>query len=263
MYACLHNALFGLSSFLIWAWQLKNTVYTILLHSDKPYRRTSSVINMSVEPDASHHKNGLNSIHPAAQELGPESNEFKEWFEEYTVTSGDDLFEYSALIQAVNSDQLDSGLIEQLIQDLTPQDPARARFCTRCHRLFDSWPTLGSSSTRNHDSGPGSEEGWEYAVAVSYTTCELEGSARSGCKFCLFVLQSLKDAELLDTFRKIEARLDYFQSPTKCSLSVQNWGANPKQLLWLNLPSKECTSCNSGIALSVKFDSTFLPASGE
>jgi hypothetical protein len=59
---------------------------------------------MSVEPDASHYKNGLISIRPAAQELGPESNEFKEWFEEYTATSGDDLFEHSALIQAVNSD---------------------------------------------------------------------------------------------------------------------------------------------------------------
>jgi hypothetical protein len=140
---------------------------------------------------------------------------------------------------------------------------ARTRFCARCHRLFDNWPTLDASSTREHDSEPGPEEGWEYAIAVSYTTCELEGSACSGCKLCLFVLQSLKDAGLLDTFRKIEARLNRSQSPAKCSLSVQNWGANPKQLLWLNLPGKECTSCDLGIALSVIFNSTFLLASGE
>jgi hypothetical protein len=61
---------------------------------------------------------------------------------------------------------------------------ARTRFCARCHRLFDNWPTLGASSTREHDSEPGPKEGWEYAIAVSYTTCELEGSACSGCKLC-------------------------------------------------------------------------------
>lgn len=138
-----------------------------------------------------------------------------------------------------------------------------AVFCTKCTQLFDNWPTLGGLSTRTYGSRPGSEGGWEHTSATSYSTFELEGSARSGCRSCSFMLQTLEDYDLLDTFRKIEMRLIRLGSPAKCLLSIQNWGSNPAQCLWLSFPSKECTSCNGGIALRISFTSRFLPISGK
>ena len=194
---------------------------------------------------------------------GEQGKHFKRWYQEYTAADGNDLYKDSPLIQIVNSDELDADFIEQRIFESIPKLLITKGFCIKCQDLFDNWPTLGRSSLREHNSEPDDdEEGWEHAVARSCSTYELEGATRSGCRFCAFLLQSLKDSKLLETFRKIEARLYYLDKNATSSLSVQNWGTNPLQILWLNLPSKVCTSCNSGIASHVQFDSCFLPASG-
>jgi len=187
----------------------------------------------------------------------------KEWFQEYTTADGNNLYKDSNVVQIVNSDDLDTDFVEQRIRESTPKAPVTKGVCAKCQDLFENWPTLGGSSTREHDSEPDhDEDGWEHAVARSCTTFELEGSAHSGCRFCTFLLQGLKDSKLLDTFRKIETRLYHLGENAMVSLSIQNWGTNPIQLLWLNLPGKVCTHCNSGIASELKFDSAFLPASG-
>jgi hypothetical protein len=162
----------------------------------------------------------------------------------------------------VNSDELDTDFIERRILESIPRLPITKGFCIKCQDLLDDWPTLGGSSLIEHDSKPTDEEGWEHAVARSCGTYELEGAARSGCRICAFLLQNLKDNELLETFSKIEARLYNLDKNATSSLSVQNWGTNSHQIWWLNLPGKVCTSCNSGIALDVKLDSCFLLASG-
>ncbi|KAE9374152.1 HET-domain-containing protein [Stipitochalara longipes BDJ] len=193
-----------------------------------------------------------------------QEKDFEQWYQDYTAADGNDLYNNSPLIQVVNSDELNADFIEQQILESIPRLPIIKGFCIKCQDLFDNWPTLGRSSLREHDSKPEpDEEGWEYAVARPCTTYELEGATRSGCGFCAFLLQCLKDSEALETFRKIEARLYYLDQNATSSLSVQNWGTNPHQLLWLNLPGKVCTSCNSGIASVVKFDSCFLPASAD
>ena len=216
---------------------------------------------MSSGYDSSHHEVGTDGRQPVAQMLGSEGKDFKEWFQEYTAVDGNKLFGDSDVIQVVNSDELDADFVEQRIRELAPKAFATKGFCAKCQDLFDNWPTLGGSSTREHDSKPDpDEDGWEHAVARSCSTFELEGSTRSGCRFCTFLLQSLKDNELLDTFRKIEARLYHLDENAMSSLSIQNWGTNPTQLLWLNLPGKVCTYCNS--ALGVRLESCFLPASG-
>ncbi|KAF4634273.1 hypothetical protein G7Y89_g3830 [Cudoniella acicularis] len=187
---------------------------------------------------------------------------FKEWFQEYTATDADQLPLDSSIIQVANSDDLDADFIEQRIRESAPGAPITKGFCSKCQVLFDNWPTLGRSSMREHDSKPDQDEdGWEYAVARDCSTFELEASTRAGCKFCAFLLQSLKDGKILDTFRKIETRLYHLDEYAMPSLSVQNWGANPSQLLWLNFPGKVCTHCNNGIASSINIDSCFLPAS--
>jgi hypothetical protein len=188
---------------------------------------------------------------------------YKEWFREYMASDGDKIGKDSELLKAVNSDELDGQFVERRIQELTPKDPITNGFCSKCRNLFDNWPTLGGSSTIQHGSKPDPLlKGWEHGVAQSYNTFEIEGSARVRCRFCTFLLQSLKDSEQLDTFRKIEVRLYHLDEKATASLSVQNWGTNPIQILWLNLPGKVCTHCNNGIAAEVKFDSAFLPASG-
>ena len=106
------------------------------------------------------------------------------------------------------------------------------------------------------------DEGWKTAVARPCSTCELEGATLASCRFCTFLLQSLKDSAMLDTYRKVETRLYHLGEEATSSLSIQNWGSNPLQLLWLNLPGKVCTSCNAGMALEVKFHGSFLPETG-
>lgn len=140
------------------------------------------------------------------QMLGSDGKDFKEWFQEYTAIEADDLFRDSNIIQVVNSDKLDADFVEQRIRESAPKAPVTNGFCASCQDLFDNWPTLGGSSTREHDSKPDpDEDGWECTNARLCSTFELEGSARFRCRFCTFLLQSLKDSELLDTFRKIEA----------------------------------------------------------
>lgn len=185
-----------------------------------------------------------------------------EWFQKYTAAEGDYLSRFSSIVRAVHSDELDDEFVEQRIKESASNDPIVKGFCVICQSLFDHWPTLGDSSTRQHDSEPTTDKGWEHAVARSCSTFELEASTRSGCRFCTFLLQSLKDGNALETFRKIEARLYKLDESALPSLSIQNWGTNPLQLLWLNLPGKRCTSCNSGIARTVGFESSFLPESG-
>jgi hypothetical protein len=218
---------------------------------------------MSSEQKPSHDESEHGSTQPAMQKHAFNASDFGAWWNEYTAADGNNLSKDSTLVQALNSDELDAAFVEQQVKKRAPKDPATGGFCAKCRGLFEDWPTLGDSSTRDHDSEPDPDQkGWEHATAVSYSTFELEGSAHSGCRFCSFLLQNLKDSKALDTYRKIEARLYALDKPQLSSLSIQNWGTNPSQLLWLNLPGKVCTSCNDGIALDVKFDSVFLPASG-
>jgi hypothetical protein len=190
---------------------------------------------------------------------------FKQWYQEYLLIEPNKLKKDSDLLKAVESDDLDLEIVEKLIQKSIPTAPLTNGFCSKCQETFDNWPTLGSSSTRIHESKPvdfPNDKGWETAVARPCSTFEIEGATRAGCRFCTFLLQTLKDTEMIETFRKVEMRLHHLGEDVTSSLSVQNWGKNPLQLLWMNLPGKVCTSCNSGLAVEVKFHGTFLPEDG-
>ena len=108
------------------------------------------------------------------------------------------------------------------------------------------------------------ENGYYHTIARSCSTFELEGSTRSGCRFCTFLLQSFKDNKTLDIFRKIEARLDHLKENALLSLSIQHDGTSPSQNVWLNLPGKVSTSrqlvATEGVIATL--ESYFHPASG-
>ncbi|KFZ02239.1 hypothetical protein V500_00347 [Pseudogymnoascus sp. VKM F-4518 (FW-2643)] len=224
---------------------------------------------MGSNQDSFQHEVEGNGHYPAMEMRGSKAKVFTEWFREYTAAGGNRISSDSDVIQAVDSDELDAKFVEQRIKESTPNVPIVKGFCAKCQSLFDHWPTIGDSSTKVDDSKPSPDGGWHHTVARQHTvarpcsTFELEGSTRSGCRFCTFLLQSLKDSNLLGTFRKIEARLCHLDENALSSLSIQNWEGNPIQLLWLNLPGKICTGGNSDIASSVKFESRFLPESAD
>lgn len=231
----------------------------------------------------------------STQEQGPDVGDYREWYEKYMSTDSDILGEDNILVQAVIDDKLDTSLVEQLIRDSTPPTLLDAVFCAGCSYILDNWPTGGvvsdairSFETDTNDSSrPGtkshrqlnlyqdleqssdtdprasSREIWGYTVINSQSTFRLEGKARSGCRFCGFILERLRETCLLDTFRKIEIRLIDFHAPQECAFTVQDWFTGPSQLLWLNLSGKECTQSDFGIASSVKFQSFALPPSGK
>ncbi|KAF7885879.1 uncharacterized protein EAF02_004388 [Botrytis sinoallii] len=194
------------------------------------------------------------------KELNAQKEGLREWFEEYMSTDANLLSSNHHLLQAVASDKLDKDLFERRVLDLKIT-PILGRFCIKCQELFDDWPTLGDSSTREHDSEPGSEGGWEHTAVRPCSLFELEASTRAGCKFCAFLIQRLKDRELVELFRKIENRVLLLGGSSMSFLSIQNWCTNPKQLLWLNLPGKVCNNCNKGIAFGQAILSSFLPVS--
>lgn len=192
-------------------------------------------------------------------------DDYRKWFQEYSLLEPNKLMKDSEILKAMDLDELDPALVEERIQQATPAMPLVNGFCHNCQKTFDNWPTVGRSSQMTHESSPSDfpdETGWETAVARHCTTFEIESGTRAGCRFCTFLLQGLKDTELLEMYRKVETRLHHLGEDATTSLSIQDWAQNPVQLLWLNLPGKVCTHCNSGMAIVSKFTSSFLSESG-
>ncbi|CAO2654064.1 Nn.00g107970.m01.CDS01 [Neocucurbitaria sp. VM-36] len=185
------------------------------------------------------------------------------WLEEYNA-AGVYIKSSDAIIEEVISDTLDDFSIEKCIAELVGEIPVTNGFCGDCQHLFNDWPDLGDPEVKDPSTGlhwPGSGADWKHTVAQECHTLVLEAAARNGCRFCAFVVQVMRDAEVLDTFRKVEARLVYLDDRAMASLSLQNWGINSSQLLWVNFPGKVCDHCNSGVAQETKFESAALEPS--
>lgn len=219
---------------------------------------------MSSTYDSSHGEVRTDGRHlPTSVMFESKMKSYREWFQEYMDQDADFLDQDSDIIRAVDSDELHADFIEQRIRDSGPESSVTNGFCAKCQNTFNNWPTPGDSSIHEHESNSDADEDvWEFAVAWSRTTFELECSTRQGCRFCTFLLQRLKDNKVLDTYRKIEARLYNLNESAMPSLSIQDWGNDSSQLLWLNLPGKICTHCNFGIAQMMTFYSHVLPPSG-
>ncbi|EAT85927.2 hypothetical protein SNOG_07276 [Parastagonospora nodorum SN15] len=162
------------------------------------------------------------------------------WHEDYQAADKFLTLE-SDIVQSVKSDKLDAHTIEKCITELANGTQVDERFCADCQNLFDDWPDLSDPNVKDPSTGliwPGSGADWKHTVARSLQTLVMEAAAQQGCKFCAFLLQMLRDAEALVTFRKLELRLLALGDAETASLSVQNWGTNSSQLLWINLPGK-------------------------
>ncbi|TLD26360.1 hypothetical protein PspLS_05163, partial [Pyricularia sp. CBS 133598] len=154
------------------------------------------------------------------------------WLEEYLLYPGDVLDARSELIEAVQADPLDYDAIETQVQKSMHASDVESGYCSKCRHLLANWPDLGSRD-------------WACAVGRALTTKELEAAAKAGCHFCGFILTRMKTEGLLDTFRRLEARLERLKHDGTASISIQNWGKGHCQILWVNFPGKETHHTNS------------------
>jgi hypothetical protein len=188
--------------------------------------------------------------------LTSESSEIRQWYDEYIAANARKLTETAPLILAVQKDEVDAVLIEKRIEDLRPKVSVTGRFCNDCQALFDNWPDL-SDDTAEHPDGtsvfPGAGADWKHVVARSFPTLQLEAAARNGCVFCTLFVQHLKDIGQLQTFHQIDARIESLGETAEAQLSVQNWGKNQDQLVWVNWPGKVSDHVNGGAGLAQKF----------
>jgi hypothetical protein len=194
----------------------------------------------------------------ASQDSGPPAklqlgiDQLKSWSQDYAASDGNHLGVDHALVHAVESDELESGMVEAQVRQFIPNANVQGGFCQQCRHLLDHWPDLGSVD-------------WDVSIGRPCHTIEIEAATRAGCRFCAFLLSRLKFGGLLDTFRKIEYRLQLLNDKGTASLSIQNWGLGQlrSQLLWVNFPGKVATHCNSIGAGASKFESHILSPTGQ
>ena len=178
-----------------------------------------------------------------------DSTEIRRWYDEYIAADARKLRSKAPLILAVQNDELDLVLLEKRIEDLRSGIVVSGCFCLDCQALFDNWPDLSGDTTVHPDRTscfPGSGADWKHVVARTFHTLQLEAAARNGCVFCALLVQQMKDAEQLRVFHQIDARIESLGEIVKTHLSLQNWGLNQDQLLWVNWPGKVCDHCNGG-----------------
>ncbi len=164
-------------------------------------------------------------------------HKLEKWHKEYMATSTDDLELYHAVLREVDSDELDMTAIETCIVELTREIPIKIRFCNSCQHMLDNRPDPGYTQESDKSAR------WIGKPAIARSDCHtlvMEAAARNGCRFCGLLIQRMRDGRVLETFRKVEARLEHVGDVAVGSLSIQNQGEGIKceQILWMNLPGK-------------------------
>lgn len=155
-----------------------------------------------------------------------------EWFERYTnmPAEGEAIFDLlpryrydEAVIQEVEVDELEDCQIEARISDLQVKIRVQDHFCYECQQVFAYWPAR-EEQTR-----------CQPHKIRQCQSLHLEAAARNGCRFCACILQSLRESEVLDLYRKIEARLDALQMDTHASLSIGGWSRPDQRSLKITM----------------------------
>jgi hypothetical protein len=196
-----------------------------------------------------------------------DSTEIRQWYDQYIAADVWKLTADAPLIKAVQDDELDITRLEERIERFRSDVPVTGRFCLDCQALFDNWPDLSDDTTVHHPDGnecfPGTGADWKHAIARSCNVIQIEAAARNGCLFCALLIQKLKDAKELHVLHRVAARIETLGESAETKISLQNWGQNQDQLLWLNWPRKVSPHCNGGSALSQKLVLGALESDGK
>lgn len=152
------------------------------------------------------------------------------WYDDYAAADRWSVAADCKAVKSVKDDILDPGYVESQIQQCLSVKEVSDGFCAPCQHLLDHWP----------------DTSWRTAVVVRhFDTYEVEAAARNGCGFCAFLFWVLWRNDLINTFRKIEARLRLCrpEHDTSASLSIQDRISVSTQqyFFWLNYPGKEST----------------------
>lgn len=153
------------------------------------------------------------------------------WHEQYMAVDGDIISSDHAVIQDLESDELDYNRIELEVQNLVPSADVLNGFCGKCRWLLSHWPDISEEVI-------GDEALFACGPGRAVHTLEIEAAAKAGCKFCLYILLELMRASQLDTIRKIERRFNLLGEDGTSTITIQNWGKNGSQHLWVNFPGK-------------------------
>jgi hypothetical protein len=127
----------------------------------------------------------------------------------------------------VESDELEHHIIEARVSEMQGTVCVRKRFCSECRHMLDNWPSLQPEAPKH-----------PHSVRL-YETISMEAAARNGCHFCACVLQSLRDSEVLNLYRRIEMRLGILQVQATYSLTMGGWGMQNMRSLKVTLPGLE------------------------
>lgn len=198
------------------------------------------------------HRNIIHAYLPALETS--DLQELKAWYEEYMGADANALNHRSPEVLKTQQDELDGLALEACIAALSASITVISGFCEDCQYLFDNWPDLSDPASKAEPLPedlrfPGVGADWKHTIARDCHTLVLEAAGRKGCKMCAFLLQSLTDCDMVDTFRRIEVRMSQLGTMQTATLSVQNWGFGPSQLLWVGLPGQPGSSCNGGTAI--------------
>lgn len=117
-----------------------------------------------------------------------------------------------ALIRDLESDELDYATIEAEVQQLIPKADVSRGFCEKCRWLLDHW------FEDNPSDGNPEDNSWAPSYRWVSCTKQMEAAAIVGCMFCALLLSKLKEECKLDTFRKIEKRLDLLGKDARATL---------------------------------------------
>ncbi|KAI9699855.1 MAG: hypothetical protein M1820_007030 [Bogoriella megaspora] len=244
-------------------------------------RRNSTSTNQLNISSPAEYSAGLSSASIAQRSVGVDP-QLQKWYEEYRTADAEDDVGISVLLETIDSDELEVTNVENRISELALTTNVERGFCVSCRNALDNWPAeelesdpeiesdgeLESESESSTGSSvePKLDEDtetylqeaseWKRAVARHCCSFELEASMRNGCQFCAFLLQLLKDSDLLDRFRKVEFRLGRLNDPAGISLSVSTMLST--QSLWLNLPGKVSNDGDIGIARQTRFEANIV-----
>lgn len=157
-------------------------------------------------------------------------SDLQTWYDDYIAADCWSITADCKAVKSVKNDILDPVHIESQMRQSLSATNVSDGFCGSCQHLLDNWP----------------DTTWRQAVVVGhFDTFEIEAAARDGCGFCAFLYWILLRNDLIDTFRKIEARLRLCRPDlkTSASLSIQDRVAVHTQhyFFWLNYPGKQST----------------------
>lgn len=128
------------------------------------------------------------------------------WYKECLASNCGYTYHRTAALRATEDDILDIELAQERISNLVSTLEQFELFCSECQKAFEQLFDAENVCVRR------------------FHSITLEAAARRGCRFCSFLLQIMEDEKTLETYRRIEIRLELLSQDARSSVSVESDG---------------------------------------